>query len=376
MIAALALAATATSLIAGRAEPWMEQDRALIGRLLAAPSPPCASDGVRVSGERVTGATLYRHMTGFAQSAGTGGGLARPLITVNRPDDPPGEAPAGTLRWAVARANTGGGGWIAFTPALRGATIRLRAPLRLASNITLDGGCAMPRLVGAGRGSVIYLRGSRNIVITRLSFEHLGAGKDGDCITVSHGADRVWLAYLRLRRCRDGLIDVTRDDAGGAMRVTISNNRFADHDKAMLVVGAPLAAPCTALKNPVRLTVAHNIFYHTGQRHPRASGDALVHLSDNIIAFTPQRRADSSAGGAYGTLAADGARIGVERTLYLPPAGGRKYRLLADRAAPSDGPAGACGHGFVTVRGDAGKDAAARHAFIRSVIGATEPPAS
>jgi len=351
----------------------MAQASALIGRLLASPPPQCASDGVTLSGKRVTAATLYDNMIGFAQAAGTDGGLHRQLFTVSRAHDLPGQSQPGTLRWAVAQARSAGGGWIAFAPALHGTTIRLRSPLRLASNITIDGGCAMPRLVGVGRGSILYLRGSHNVVITRLRFEHAGGGEDGDCITVSHGADRIWLAYLRLRQCRDGLIDVTRDGVQGPMRVTISNNRFSDHDKAMLVVGAPLAPPCRALHRPIQLTVARNIFYHTGQRHPRASGDAFVHLHDNVIAFRPQRRANGAQGGAYGTLAAQGAHILVERTLYMPPADGKQYRLVTARAGPSTSRSSACQQGRIEVRANGPVNGKGTYeALVRAVFRATE----
>jgi len=374
MIGFLVAGAMATSVIAAPAGPWTAQDSRLIGRSLARPPVACAVDGVTAAGGRVTGAKFYRQMIGFAQAAKTDGGLHRKLLVVSRADDTPGKGETGSLRWAVTQAAAAGGGWIAFAPGLRGATIRLRAPLRLASNITIDGGCVMPRLVGAGRGSILYVRGSHNIVVSRLQLEQAGGGGDGDCITVSHGADRIWLAYLRLRHCRDGLIDVTRDKVAGPMRVTISNNRFTDHDKAMLVVGSPLPPPCRTLQDPIRLTVARNIFYRTGQRHPRASGDALVHLQDNVIAFAPRKRADGQ-GGAYGTLAADGAHIKVERTLYIPPAGGRSYRLMADQAGPAGEADGPCRRGYIDRTGaDPGSSRVMRDRFIRAIIRMTDPP--
>lgn len=352
------------------------QDHATVGQMLAKVQPKCTKDGVIRSGGRATGAAFYGQMKGFAQSAGTDGGLGRRVFTVTQTGDPQGKALAGSLRWAVAQANAAGGGWIAFAPALRDAKIRLKAPLRLGSHMTIDGGCAMPRLIGEGPGSILYLRGSRNIVITRLYLEQVGGGGNGDCITVSHGADRVWLAYLRLRQCRDGLIDVTRDGVAGPMRVTVSHNRFSDHDKAMLIVGAPLAGACANLRQPIQLTVAGNIFYRTGQRHPRASGDAFVHLQNNVIAFEPQQRARGRLGGAYGTLAADGAQVMIENTLYIPPADSRKYRLVADSAgAPAEASRGAtklCQHGRIEMKsGQMALTSAARQNFIRRVIAGT-----
>lgn len=349
------------------------RDSAAIGTLLAQGSSPCRNDGLSMVSGRVTGAAHYGQMAGFARAAGTDGGLGQRIFKVRRADDVEGKGQTGSLRWAVAQAKAAGGGWIAFSPALRGAKIALKAPLRLGSNITIDGGCAMPHLVGEGRGSVLYVRGSRNVVISRLHLEQVGGGGDGDCITVSHGADRVWLAYLRLRRCRDGLIDISRDGVAGPMRATVAHNRFSDHDKAMLVAGARLADACGGLKQPVQLTVAGNVFYRTGQRHPRASGDAFVHLQNNVIAFGPQKRAGGGRGGAYGTLAAEGAQVLVENTLYVPPAGGRHYRLIADRAAASSAKAGQhCQQGRIEVKsGSARTSRAARTSLMREVIAGT-----
>ena len=344
-----------------------------------APPPPgraaaqvqCAAEGTVLRDGKVIGASFYREMAGFAAQAGTSGGLGRTRFLVTRADDPAGDAVRGTLRDAVARANDAGGGWIAFAPALQGKAVSLASPLRIGSNVTLDGGCARPVVTGQFKGSLIYLAGSRNVVVTRLALEHAGAGTQGDCITVSHGADRVWLSYLRLRRCHDGLIDVTRDGAPGPMRVTVSNNRFLDHDKAMLVKGAPVGASCALSDTPVQVTVFRNLFQRTGQRHPRASGDVFVDLAQNAIAFAPRQRAGGE-GGSYGTVATDGARVLVDGTTYLPPAGKRRFRIAVDRAEPQESPApeGPCSRGRIDwmnshVRGE-GTIAASTGGLIRN----------
>lgn len=307
--------------------------------VLAAPSASvstgqamrCTNDGTTLSGGKVVAASFYRSMTGYAAQAGTTGGMGRTLFLVTRTDDVKLNAPRGSLRDALTRANAAGGGWIAFGPALQGKTIRLAAPLRLASNITVDGSCARPLVTGALKGSLFYLAGSRNVVMTRMSLQHADAGTQGDCITVSHGADRVWLAYMQLRQCHDGLIDVTRDGNSGPMRVTISNNRFLDHDKVMLIVGNPVTGPsCGLSRQPVQVTVFRNLFRGTGQRHPRASGDVRVDLKQNLIAFAPRHRANGTTGAAYGTLATDGAQVFIDDTEYAPPAGNRRYRIASD----------------------------------------------
>lgn len=341
LLAALAILALASA--PGGAET-PTADIALLDRAMAQPQARCTADGVAVRGGRVVAAEFYRAMTGFAAQAGTTGGLGRARFLVTRADDPAGRAPAaGSLRDAVARANAAGGGWIAFAPALQGQAIALSAPLRLGSDITLDGGCARPLVTGQFKGSLIYLAGSRNVVIARLALEHAGPGTQGDCITVSHAADRVWLAFMRLRRCHDGLIDVTRDGRPGPVRVTISNNRFLDHDKAMLVTGGPVEPSCALSAQPVQVTVFRNLFLRTGQRHPRASGDVFVDLAQNVIAFAPRQRAGGREGGSYGTLASDGARVLIDGTAYVAPAGTRRFRIAADRVDAETG--GSCRRG-------------------------------
>lgn len=312
-----------------------------------APTKACLADGVTVNRGLVAQSSIYRAMAGYAAQAGTTGGLGRALFLVSRADDAAGKAaPPGGIRDAVARANAAGGGWIGFAPALKGKTITLAAPLRLSSNITLDGGCAKPLITGQIKGSLIYLAGSRNVVITRLSLQHAGPGTLGDCITVSHGADRIWLGFMRLRQCHDGLIDVTRDGAHGPMRVTISHNTFLDHDKTMLVVGGPVVGPsCSLSAQPVQLTVFRNLFLRTSQRHPRASGDVFIDLAQNAIAFSPLRRANGKDSGSYGTLATNGAQVLIDRTVYIPPAGNKKFRIAEDQIdehSAKTTPEGAC----------------------------------
>jgi pectate lyase len=277
---------------------------------------------VQVRDGRVVGAGFYRRMVGFAAEAGTRGGLGRRQMLVWRTED--GESP-GTLRHALKAAAEAGGGWISFAPALAGKTIRVDKPLRLSSHVTIDGGCSAPRLVGSGRGSLLYLRGVSHVVVARLHMQQTGGGDDGDCVTVSHGADRIWIAQNRIQSCRDGLVDVTRN-GGGPMRVTVSGNWFGDHDKAMLVDGGPGSDACSGPPG-IRLTLFRNRFERTGQRHPRAAGSVFVHAAQNAMRFRPQARSDGSVGGSYGIFASSGARVLAEDLLF-DPQGNKALRLV------------------------------------------------
>ncbi len=282
----------------------------------------CAAVTVREG--RVVDAAFYRRMVGFAAQAGTSGGLGRRQLVVWRPED--GDQP-GTLRHAMEAAERSGGGWISFAPELAGRTVRVERPLRPGNNLTIDGGCVGPRLVGVGRGSLFHLRGASNVVLSRLYLTQTGGGPiDGDCVSVSHGSDRVWVANNQVRSCKDGLVDVTRP-GGRTMRVTISGNDFRDHDKAILIAGEPGSNACFG-PPAVQVTLFRNSFYRTGQRHPRVAGSAFVHAAQNRMRFAPYGRGDGSLGGSSGIAASEGGRVLAEDLLFEPQ-GGKRLRLTS-----------------------------------------------
>lgn len=290
----------------------------------------CAA--VTVRDGRVVEAGLYRRMVGFAAEAGTSGGLGRRQILVWQTED--GEQP-GTLRHAVETAARSGGGWISFAPALAGKTVQVGQQLRLGPNLTIDGGCVGPRIVGVGPGALFNLRGVSNVVLSRLSMTQTGALADGDCVTVSQGADRIWIAHNQIRSCGDGLVDVTRP-AGRTMRVTISGNDFRDHDKAILIAGEPGSNFCSG-PPAVRVTLFRNSFLGTVQRHPRVSGAAFVHAAQNRIRSARQRMPDGSLRGSSGIGAGEGGRVLAEDLLFEPEGGPKRLRAVSLLPEP-DGP--------------------------------------
>lgn len=305
-------------------------------------------DGVTVTGGRVVAARPFDRMQGFARVAGTTGGLRRRFIPVWRADDGEG---AGTLRAAVAVARREGGGWVGFAPSMpTGQEIALRAPLRMSANMTIDGGCVAPLITALPTASILYVQRVQNVVVLRLRLSHRGPRIDGklggDCITVSHGADRVWIAYNELSRCTDGLIDITQSGVDAPMRVTVAHNYLHDHDKAMLISGdhcQDTRTSCDAVpltpRTPdrgVQATLQANVFLNTGQRHPRASGRAFVDVSDDIVAYRPQRRTDGTSGGSYGAFAANGSRLLIRNALYLAmaPAAAQRAVMAVEPASP------------------------------------------
>lgn len=80
--------------------------------------------------------------------------------------------------------------------------------------------------------------------------------------------------YGRLYQVHDGHVDVTNE----ADYVTVSWNRFLNHDKVMLIGSSDGA---TADRNKLRVTLHHNFFAGVGQRVPRVRF-GQVHVYNNF----------------------------------------------------------------------------------------------
>ncbi|HJL19873.1 MAG TPA: polysaccharide lyase family 1 protein [Sandaracinaceae bacterium LLY-WYZ-13_1] len=211
---------------------------------------------------------LVSEVVGFGRH--TTGGLGGPVCWVDSLDD----AGSGTLRDC---AEGGGPRWIRFRVS---GEIRLRSPLDVASDKTIDG--RGQRIEITGRG--VRLDGVRNVILHNLIFRD-GAGDDGeDAIRIVDGTENVWIDHVTLSDYPDGLIDITR----ASRMVTVSWCELFDHDKVMLISHSPEHTPDEA----IRVTLHHNHFHDTTQRHPRLRF-GRVHTFNNL-----HRRWDSYAIGA------------------------------------------------------------------------------
>jgi pectate lyase len=79
--------------------------------------------------------------------------------------------------------------------------------------------------------------------------------------------------FGRLFQVHDGEVDITN----ASDLVTVSYNRFLDHDKVMLIGSSDSA---TADRNKLRVTMHHNLFDGVGQRGPRVRF-GKVHVYNN-----------------------------------------------------------------------------------------------
>ena len=240
----------------------------------------------------------------------------------------------GTLRWAVAQSRHAGGGQIRFDPTLSGATIILAAPLSLASDTDLDGGCLGIKLTAEPEIQLLRIRDARNVTVRHLTFEKTSYDPESktarDAITVSGRFSGIWIDSNRFSRCGDGCVDITRVADG---RATVSRNLFHDHNKTMLLGNVPCAAgetgedtvPCSTRQATdtvpprirLRLTLKENLFWRASQRNPKAIGGTFVHAIDNLVAFKASTYHGGRKGAAYGMLATDGGQLLAERNVIV-----------------------------------------------------------
>ncbi|KVH96126.1 AmbAllergen, partial [Cynara cardunculus var. scolymus] len=211
---------------------------------------------------------LAQCVKGFG--TGTTGGAGGEIYKVTDPSDVDAAAPVeGTLRWGVTRERPL---WIIFE---RDMVINLIHELVITSDTTIDGRGVKVEICN-GAGLSVYK--VKNVIVHGLYIHDIketkggtiasGEGKpgprseaDGDAIKV-FGSTQVWIDHCSFAGGPDGLVDVTM----GSTLVTVSNCKFNDHDKVML-----LGADDSHSEDKImKVTVAYNKF-STGcvQRMPR-----------------------------------------------------------------------------------------------------------
>jgi pectate lyase len=211
----------------------------------------------------------------------------------------------------------------------KGTSITLKDVLRTPDDVTFDGTCSGVTIQAPARIALMYIFGKRNVVVARLGFRQTDyvSGKPDDrgqtCIRLNGLVDAIAIMHNDVSRCGDGLIDITTSPSKPVperARITIGYNRLADHDKVMLF-GTFTCGPTGRDDEPcdtrelehnrtsapgLYLTLNDNLFYGTGQRHPRVFGRVMAHVLGNVIAYS-----------SYGTFVSNGARALIEGNIYL-----------------------------------------------------------
>ena len=147
------------------------------------------------------------------------------------------------------------------------------SPIYMNSNKTIDGRGASVSFYNYG----FVVQGtlpSRNIIFENLNMK--GGTYDG--IEVADGGGDVWIDHCSFNGWSDEAIGVTRPVAAAYSDVTISWCKFFSQDKAVLIGGI-----VNDVNGPnMRVTLHHNWFNGTNQRHPRIRR-AKVHAFNNYM---------------------------------------------------------------------------------------------
>jgi pectate lyase len=186
---------------------------------------------------------LLSERIGFGRAAK--GGSGGPLCDVTNLND----SGIGSLR---SCAELSGARWIRFKVS---GTITLRSDIRVASFKTIDGRGAKITIKRYGFAMV----GVKHVIIHNLRFED-GSNSAEDAISMTRQAQHIWVDHVHLQDYPDGLLDITRE----ATDITVSWCRFEEHNKVMLI-GADSSQTQDKV---IRVTLHHNYFRKTSQRHP------------------------------------------------------------------------------------------------------------
>ncbi|VFQ60693.1 unnamed protein product [Cuscuta campestris] len=202
---------------------------------------------------------------GFGKGAKGGQEAAgNPYVVDNDGDDVNNPEP-GMLRHAVIQP---GPTWIIFA---RDMTIKLKDELVVIHPFkTIDGRGVDVHIAG---GPCLNVHATHNFILHGVSIHDCQVGgnerigdagffqrSDGDGIQVFQSSD-VWIDHCYFSNAVDGLVDVI----AGSTAVTISNNRFTDHNKVML-----LGQSDQGHDTNMKVTVAYNVFGEgLTQRMPR-----------------------------------------------------------------------------------------------------------
>ncbi len=139
--------------------------------------------------------------------------------------------------------------------------------IKVTSDKTIDGRGATITLRSGG----LMLRGVNNVIVRNLRFAQI-IGEVEDAVQVSGGTRNVWVTHNDFAGGEDGMVDITE----GASEVTVSWNRFTNHVKVMLINSLQPNG------QPARVTVHHNLFEGTSERHPFIQR-ANVHVYNNYF---------------------------------------------------------------------------------------------
>ncbi len=173
--------------------------------------------------------------------------------------------------------------------------IALNSEIRVTSNKTIDGRGAYIRIYDDG---LHILDETHDVIVHNLIFKEDTSGADSDdAIRLMNDAHDVWIHHVSFSAYPDGLLDITRRSTD----VTVSWCKFSQHNKVMLIG----ASPDHEFDDVIRVTLHHNWFRETTQRHPRLRY-GKVHAFNNYY----------DSWGSYGAVSSTHGQLYSERNIY------------------------------------------------------------
>ncbi|MDH2430604.1 right-handed parallel beta-helix repeat-containing protein [Sphaerisporangium sp. TRM90804] len=155
---------------------------------------------------------------------------------------------------------------------------------------------------------------SFNVIVRNLRF----TAAEDDAVNVGQQSHHVWIDHNTFSGAVDGSIDVVR----GADYVTVSWNHFDHSDKSMLISHSDGAAGTDA--GHLKVSIHHNFFDHSRQRHPRVRFGEPVHVFNNYFL----------ANELYGVASTEDAGVLVEGNYFQDV----PYPLLSASGYADSGP--------------------------------------
>ncbi|MFL6122487.1 polysaccharide lyase family 1 protein [Actinophytocola sp.] len=138
----------------------------------------------------------------------------------------------------------------------------------VASNKTIIGVGASSGIQGGGG---LDIDGATNVIIQNLNLK----GGSDDLINVQDSSTKIWIDHNTFNDSADGALDIKR----GSDFITVSFNKFQNHDKTMLLGHSDDNG--SQDRGHLRVTYHHNWFAGTTQRHPRVRFGNPVHVYNN-----------------------------------------------------------------------------------------------
>ncbi|GIF20275.1 pectate lyase [Actinoplanes tereljensis] len=137
-----------------------------------------------------------------------------------------------------------------------------------------------PNKTITGLGSTATITGggfdfykSSNVIVRNLTF----TDAEDDAVNVGQQSHHIWIDHNTFVRPVDGSVDIVR----GADYITVSWNHFAGTDKSMLIGHSDGAASTDV--GHLRVSIHHNWFDGSRQRHPRVRFGDPVHVYNNYF---------------------------------------------------------------------------------------------